>query len=413
MQLPISIPLAVISRYIEEHYSGLLFTGVTTDWTGGDTHIEVRKTGEATLRAQQNRLLISMPLEIVLDIRKNDPGIINVFKSIGGLRQLRFSISVSFLFRPSWADGWKLHLVVDPDFEWIKKPRIASVLKVSVAAWIGPAIRQAIRKQAEEMAEKIVEEMALEERVPDIWRKIQQPVLIEETHQIWLDLLPGPILHRTEINCRDQELRMVVELPATARVAFSRLADPALSPLPHVATRLSMDQISAHALSWQAGVPLEWMNSQVEEFHRMLLGVEQIEVQSSGEALVIKAILRLGTKGVHLTRTVKLTAKLATACSPQYIGVEIIQVELESPLKWIRGLLGKKITTILNQLLSQQIAELIQQLESTLVHQQLGNAWSLSASELTPSVSIVEIEAEMIHISGELYGKVGLRLDHL
>lgn len=282
MQLPISIPLAVISRYIEEHYSGLLFTGVTTDWTGGDTHIEVRKTGEVALRAQQNRLLVAMPLEVVLDIRKNDPGILNVFKSIGGLKQLRFSINVSLLFRPSWADGWALHLVAEPDFDWIAKPRIASVLKVSIAAWIGPAIRQAIRRQASVIADKIVEVIDLEKQVPAIWDNIQKPILLKEDHQLWLELRPGQVLHRTEIECSETDLMLSLQVSGRASLTFFRPIGKATSLMPVVITSFSLAENGADKLDWQAELPIGLLNTHIEGFHNWLFKLDQLEIQSKG-----------------------------------------------------------------------------------------------------------------------------------
>lgn len=413
MQLPISIPLSVISCYIEENYIGLLYAGVTTDWTGGDTHIEVSKIGEVTLSAQQNRLLVSMPLEIVMDIRKNDPGIINVFKSIGGLKQIRFSINVSFLFRPNWAKGWQLNLVAEPDFEWIAKPRIASVLKVSIAAWIGPAIRQAIRKQAVIISDKIVEGMDLEKQIPIIWANIQQPVLINEAHQIWLRLIPGQVLHRTDIRCSGRNLLMMLEMPEVARLDFRRPEKKVVSPLPVVMTGFSLPRNSSNALDWESDLPFAWLTSQMEEFRRTFFSLNQVEIQAMGEQLLISGLLRLGTKGTNIKRKVVAEVRLSIANPPQHIGAKVIRLELPASLRWMRVFLRRKIDTILNQLILNQIEYLVQELESSLAYQQVGDDWSLSGTELRPTVSSVTVKPDSIQICGELYGKVGLSLDRL
>lgn len=413
MQLPISIPLSVISRYIEENYTGLLYAGVTTDWTGGDTHIEVRKIGEVALSAQQNRLLVAMPLEVVLDIRKNDPGIINVFKSIGGLKQLRFSIRVSFLFRPSWADGWTLHLVAEPDFDWIAKPRIASVLKVSIAAWIGPAIRQAIRRQAGEIADKIVEVIDLEKQVPTIWASIQQPILLNEDHQLWLELRPGQVLHRTEIQCTETDLMLRLQLPGKAHLTFSQPTGLAHASMPILITGFTLPDNEANALGWNATLPIAWLNAQTAGFQKRLSRLDQVEIQPRGERLLVEGMLQLGLNKVILRRKVFAEVSLQADQAQQQVSATIIQLELPTALRWLGGLLRRKSEVILNQLIQDRMMSLVQELESSLVNLPIGNDWNLSGSELKPTVSTVEIGSEMIHISGELYGKVGLRLDRL
>lgn len=413
MQLSISIPLSVISRYISENYTGILYSGVTTDWTGGDTHIEVRKIGEAILSARQNRLLVAMPLEVVLDIRKNDLDIINLFKSIGGLKQIRFSIRVSFLFRPTWADGWTLDLVTEPEFEWIAKPRIASVLKMSIAAWIGPAIRQAIRKQADTISTRIVEAISLEEQVPLIWTSIQQPILVNEDHQVWLNLIPGQVIHRTEIQCSPDHLRMMLELSGNSRLTFNRPQRRTIARLPVVTTSFTIPQNSLSMLDWEAELPLRWLNERLEGFQKVFVSLDQLKIKADGEQLVTEAILQFGPRRMNIKRPVKALIALSADSYPQHLKAKVIRLELPALMGWMEAFLSRKIDTLLNRLIHHQAEALVREVESSLVNQSVGDAWILSVAEPKPVVSKVMIKSESVHISGELYGKVGLRLDRL
>ena len=414
MNLSLHLPYSVIARHIREQIGDMLFSGEVKDWTGSKSHVEVRREGELRLSAHQGLLCCDIPVHVWLDIRRDDPGLMNLLKGLSGIRQMEFKLLVRITVSIGWANGWALQISASPSFTWLTKPIIGSLLKMEVSSWIEPIMEKKLLEVAKEVEATIAREVDLPTIVKHVWPEIQRPQLFNKDWPMWLCLtLPADVLHRSEIACGKEGISLTLSGDVSAHLDPGPEPKAGSASVPIPVSNLAIPTHQAiTSIHWTAELPLSLVSSHIS-YANGWVSLKEIQLSQAGEQLQAEARVRLGSKWLGLGRQVNMTLRLLPMTAPDYLCAAITELRLPFPFSLQKSHWTKKITEAINDSLRETAQGYLQALASQLHSLPLEGQWVLETTELRASIRDLQMGHSSLFAAGEVSGKVGLRLDHL
>ena len=400
MRLSVNVSLPLIERMLNQRYDGMLYEGSIRDWTGGDSEVTVTKKGPLSLQGNRTYLKAEIPVSIKVQLRRNDPGLINAIKSIAGISRLDSDILASFRIHLFLQSDWSLACTVDADFEWLRKPTIGSILPVKISAWIEPAIRKGLDQQAEQIRQGILTQLGLPESLEDPWQSLFSPLELNQSPS----LFASGVLQKREapasaILFSEKELSIQVNIPIAARLSTEK--SKLEGDVPLLPVLISGDR------SEDSGVlPISWILTpdDILSFLPSRKKNPRVIMEAETQSMMVSEI---GPLQASLRIFPEVSVEGGTLSIPR---VEIIKGRMPGFLKsWLASMVRNRLNRQLEASISQAMAHMKQELR----HLSLGSGWIMTAEELSYRATDKQFHPEGLHIQGELYGKVGLHLDDL
>ena len=409
MRFRLLAPMTTLTDFIDVRHQGMLYAGIVRDWAGGDTHVEVHRQGDLRVFSEEHELMVEMPVAVSVEIRKNDPAILKMMRQVSGIDQLRFSLTASFAVSAEWTDGWELSVRVRPDFTWIEKPRIGSLLSVQIGNWLGPAIRRQLEKTATEVGQSIEEGMNLRELLPAIWQDIHRPVIINQEWPVWLNLETGKQIQRTGLKMTEEGPELWLEADVSARLIPGPEPGVDMPGLPEPA-EMSPANDSRTTLPFHAEIPLAWLSARLEGYRMGMMTIRKLSLEAEAEGLKALAEIRLGGKVIGVNRRMEAVLEFRPQPAPEYVRMSMHSVDLPFPFSLTSSSWQTKIEGAVSGWLQEKVAEYEGELQDSFRHLPLGDFWALEATGISADLRDIRILADAVRVSGAVQGEVRLRL---
>lgn len=417
MNLTLHLPHSVIAQHVESRYSGILYDGEVKDWTGSKSHVIVRRRGPLHLHAKGPTLCCDIALNVVLDVRREDPVLVNLIKDLGGMRQLQFSLLVTLEVGVFWETGWSLRVSVSPTMVWQQRPSIGTFLKLEVSGWLEPTIHRQLADTAVEVERNIQQELQLAHRIEEAWAQLQHAWLIDAGGPFWLRIyLSTESLRRTQVVQRDGAVILALMGPVSVLLK----AGEAPTQEPEKALPLAMDLDHPPAMSetsevpWEAVLPFAWLSHQVTNFPVEGGKVEELELVAQGSSLVAKARVRIGGRWGRISWRLEIRIHVKPVAPPEYLRIEVDQLEgLPLPLLFFRKKWQQIVENKLNEACERLVRDYHTWLVSSLEALPLEGNWLLKTSSLALELRHVELSSEDLVLRGIIQGEWSLWLTQL
>ena len=400
MRLSVNVSLPLIERALNQRYEGTLYEGRIRDWTGGDSEVRVSKKGPISLTGRGTYLNVEIPISIKVQLRQNDPGLLNAIKSIAGISKLDSEIRARFRIHLSLLADWSLNCTIDADFEWLRKPTIGSILPVKISTWIEPAIRKGLNQQAAQIKEGIISQLDLPQSLSSPWKALFLPHNLNESPPLFISgVLEKREAPTSSLLISAEELSIQTDVPVGASLSMDLSTSNEEPPLLPVLVQGERSE--------ETGIlPVSWLLKPEDLHHFLPSRSKQTKITMDQESRSIM---------IHKIGRLQASFRLVPDISPTGHSLTISRVELTKGR--IPGLLKSWACRLVRNRLNRQIEEAISlgmsHLKKELRHLPLGSGWVMTVGEVSYRIKAKHFHPEGLHIQGELYGKVGLHLDDL
>ena len=406
MKVSLTIPYELIARHVENQRGGLLFSGEVKDWTGGTSHVEVRRSGRVHVHAINTGLAVDMPVSVQLDIRRNDPALMNLLKGWSGMSSLRFSLLVSMSLEAWWKEGWELDLRITPGFVWQEKPTIGSWVKVEVANWIEPMIQRQLAQTAEELRGQLLRKLDMVAMAGNVWQQLHQPFSMEGW---WLRFEPGSDGHqRSPVRPGPLALHIDIAIPAGLRARPGQLEALSAGPLPVPETGPEPTLTPPlSGLCWACSLPLSWLEEMLNQWEGGPVHLRAVSLEAADKSLILKG--RLQWRGISVP------CRCLVEIQPDGRQGRVVVKEpglAFLPLSWTSGW-EEKISQMVQAALDELLSAQLRRWETALASWPVNASWTLAVQDLGWGLEQVEYGQHQLELGGWLQGKVGLRAEEL
>ncbi len=406
MKVSLTIPYELIARRVETQRGGLLFSGEVKDWTGGTSHVEVRRSGAVHLHATKSGFAVDMPVSVQLDIRRNDPALMNLLKGWSGMNSLRFSLLVSMSLETWWKEGWELDLRITPGFVWQEKPTIGSWVKVDVANWIEPMIQRQLAQAAEELRGQLLRELDIVAMARQVWQQLHQPFSMEGWSLRFEPRSDGNLRSPVRPGPRALHLDLAVPLALEARPGHLDARIPGPLPIPQAGPEAAL---SPHlsGIRWACSLPLSWLEEMLNQWEGGSVHLRAVALEAAEKSLILKG--RLQWRGM----SVPCQCLLQIQPDSRQGRVVVTEPRLAFlPLSWTSGW-EEKISQMAQVALDELLSAQLRRWETALASWPVNPSWTLAVQDLGWGLEQVEYGQHQLELGGWLQGKVGLRAEEL
>lgn len=192
ISIPVSIPLAAIEEKLNQELQGALYKD--DNLNDDNLMVTVLKKGRMTIRAEQDKLYFSVPLQVHAKGRWNwEP--CKACPSFSKTEATSFDMVVRTESRFGLTDDYKVNTITSGNFEWgDSKPYITlGPIKIGLAHFIEPAMKQQMNTIARQLDREIQNRLNLRQYVADTWVQLQQPVKLDDNLNAWLTVKPQEV----------------------------------------------------------------------------------------------------------------------------------------------------------------------------------------------------------------------------
>ena len=172
------------------------------------------KTGEVKLSIDQDKIKYTVPIKLKVDYN--------------GTVHIKSDATIELYFETEFniTSDWKLETTTSSKgYKWIEKPKINNFfgLKVSVPNIVLSLLEKEIKTQLKDIApmldKQLAEQIKAEDVVLEIWNGVQEPILLDETYQLWLSIKPKTI-KLSNIESNDKYIRLTSSIDFFADLNF-------------------------------------------------------------------------------------------------------------------------------------------------------------------------------------------------
>ena len=184
----------------------------------------VSRVGNIKVTGSSNNLKIDMSVDAVVTAKS----IGGVVKSQTGRARAKVSTIVGLDMRPDWTPA----LNVNPSYRWDKRPtiRLFKIIPVTFAGKVDPEIRKAVN-QLQKNKTGLLRAINLKARLEPIWRKIQEPLLVNAHPQVYSVFSPNKVSF-SGFKIEGGHLKTSLGISGKTSVAFGPRPKSKLRPLP-------------------------------------------------------------------------------------------------------------------------------------------------------------------------------------
>lgn len=287
VHIPVRINIREVEQSLNRQLDGVIFED--NDLHDGDRMMlrAVKKERlQLTIDSQQIRYALPLLLWI-----KYDAGITDVEAS----GEIILDMSTSFRVTPDW------RILTETELEghqWVREPKLRlGAMSVSVGGVLDLILRNGSDYLTDNIDQQVSKSLNLEEIILDVWRQMNEPMLVSQEYNTWLTVNPVR-LAMTPLHSEQKQAASTILIEARPYIKLGvrpvSQALPALPPLEFVSeadddifllvdTEVTYLEAERIAKSQLVGETFESGNRSVT--------VEDIEIYGSGDHLVVNTSL--------------------------------------------------------------------------------------------------------------------------
>lgn len=205
INVPIEIPVIELENQINKYLTGVLYEDKSfTNNDGDNLKCVVKKYAPFKLVANENKLLISMPLDIS-----------GSYTKLGAVVNFKGTLRAKYMTTITLLDEWKLKTVTKSyAFEWIKAPEVDLGWVDVPVKWIVDLILEGQEKTINKSIDDAVKEYVdLKELMKPAFAALSEPMNVSEEYKSWFKIEPVEAF-TTPLNFEDMILKITIGLKA-------------------------------------------------------------------------------------------------------------------------------------------------------------------------------------------------------
>lgn len=413
--IPVKIAVDELEKLLDQQLEHSNLSGGSAG-AGEDRrlNVKVKKAGniELTVLNQEMRYKVPLDLDVTYDLALGEAKADAV---------LALSFKSKFAIDSTWHLSTETELVA---YDWIREPKLRlGVISLPISSISNYVIRRSEAAIGQGIDQAIRDQVALENYVTDAWNLLQQPILLSDEYQAWLQLHPTD-LRMTPLQTSENSLQATIRLDAVPRLTFSAEA-PSSLPAPFPA--FAYDYRPAPENEFQLRLSSLITYAEAERLaSQSVVG----ETYSSGNKSVRVDSLKLfGNAGkliVELSASGAYNGSIYLSGVPTFDArqnrLEIKQLDftlntrsfLTKTAAWLlKGKLKRQIQQNLNAIITENLNELRSQIETQLANQELAPGISLNGELNQLGLSQTLLTEAGIELVVGLDGNLGLSIDGL
>jgi hypothetical protein len=192
INVPISFQISHLEEKLNQDLNGVLYRD--DNLKDDNLALLVTKNGPIGIQAENNRVYFSIPLHIKARVRWR-------WKACSICPELKRTESTSFDLvtksesQLSLTEAYQLQTVSTGDFEWGEKKPFLQIgpVKISLAPYIEPAIRQQLGNIYQKFDQELQARLPFKQYLQQAWVKLQQPILLDKNLNAWLTVRPQEV----------------------------------------------------------------------------------------------------------------------------------------------------------------------------------------------------------------------------
>jgi hypothetical protein len=190
--VPVSVSIAALESRLNQEVADVLYKD--TNLNDDNVAITVAKKGKITIRAEQDKIYISLPLQVYAKGRwKWDP--CKLCPAIDKTEDTNFDMVIRTESKIGLTEDYRISTITTGDFEWGKtKPTIElGPLKIGLARFVEPALRQQISTLSKQLDKELQQHLDMKKYVSEAWLMLQEPLKLDDAMNAWLTVTPKEV----------------------------------------------------------------------------------------------------------------------------------------------------------------------------------------------------------------------------
>ncbi|WP_161889708.1 DUF4403 family protein [Pontibacter russatus] len=382
--VPVSVSIAALENRLNQEVASVLYKD--TDLSDDNVAVTVTKKGRMAVRAEQDKIYVSVPLHIYAKGRwKWDP--CKLCPAIDKTEDTRFDMVIKTESSIRLTEDYRISTTTSGDFEWGDTKPVLELgpLKIGLARFVEPALRQQLSSLSKQLDKELQQHLDMKKYVADAWLLLQEPVKLDNALNAWLTVQPQEV-RMAPLSARSGNLHS--RLGITSYIAVATGGKPQVQlnrnlPKLIVDNRLTDDiQIGLTATVPYAQASQLLQKQVANQTYKFDGGKSQVTVKDAsmtpnGEQLVLMLDIDGRTKAGLFTK--KLAGKIYLRGTPYYdaasASIRVRDVEYDLDTK-------DKLLNAADWLARNKFTEMIQQQVSIPVQQQLHDTKQLLQATL-------------------------------
>ncbi len=277
--------------------------------------LRVTRTGEARVKLKADRIKVTLPADVVAQIRPNLPGPRGKAPA-----ELTASLDITASIRPELTADWLLLANTEITYKWTKPAKLSlGLIRLDISKQLDQMLPAQLATAATKLDADLKQEGMIRAKLQEAWSQFGKAEQLAKDPPVWLRFGPQSI-HLTDPDPMHKGLMMLASITGTLDLTMGdRPPDLELGPLPDKGKRPP-----AKGMQIRLPLRLQWSTA-LAQVRKALQGQEQVVALPTG-----------GHATVRIVEVVDLY--------PSGEGIAIgVRAELESPLgnlkllTWLQG----------------------------------------------------------------------------
>ncbi len=423
INIPISIPIAEVEKQLNKGVQELIYEDNSPDNNGGDNLLlKVWKREPITIQAQGDEFHITAPLRIWA---KGGLSLDKMGINHTEFKETECALNVHFTSRITIDQDWKVKTITSAKgYDWITKPKIQlGFIEISVASFLDNIIDKQQARIALQLDNQVAEKLDIKKHVQKAWTTLQQPILLSDEYNTWLQVLPTEVFV-TPVYVQNNMAGAMLGVKAFSQTTVGQKPEaviqdqlPLLQLAKEIPDEFAVGVSGQVSHEYAAQILTEKFVDQTFSFSegKYEITLTSIDLYGNGENIVVKAGMAGSVEG-----TMYLTGKPYFDQATQSVGLLNLDYDLDTRNKLIKTASwlakGKFVRTMQDALkipLGDRIEEVKELIQHKITHRQVAKGIVLNGQldELSPTEVYITPQSIVAVVLAK--GKLNVKIDGL
>jgi hypothetical protein len=239
INIPVSFQIKTLEEKLNRDFNGVLYQD--DDLSGDNVAVTVRKNGTLRILAEGNKISFSVPLHVYAKGRWLWEAC-KICPTLQKTEDTEFDMVLKSESLLAFTEDYTVKSQTTGDFEWGQTKPVLTLgpLKISLARFVEPAMRQQMGTLTARLDREIQDRLNLKEYVKKAWLQIQQPIPLNEQLNAWLQILPQAI-RISPLVARNGELTLQIGFSSYLQAVTD--GKPSYTPNPNLPRLITNSQL--------------------------------------------------------------------------------------------------------------------------------------------------------------------------
>lgn len=321
INVPVSFQIKTLEEKLNRDFNGVLYKD--EDLSGDNVAVTVSKNGALRILAEGNKISFTVPLHIYAKGRWLWEAC-KICPTLQKTEDTEFDLVIKSESLLSFTDDYRIKTQTTGDFEWGQTKPVLTLgpLKISLARFVEPAMRQQMGTLTAQLDREIQNRINLKDYVKKAWLQIQQPIPLNQQLNAWLSIQPQDI-RISPLVARNGELTLQIGISSYLQAVTD--GKPAYTPNPRLPRLITNSQLPNQVqiglvseLSYDHATKLlkQQVTGQQYTFGKDQITVHDLAISGSGDKVVLMLDVTGKTKAGLFTKNI--AGKIFLKAVPYY-----------------------------------------------------------------------------------------------